>query len=104
MQLPDIDPERMQAASEALDKVIKAGGTAAEARAEFERVLKGEVAAEPPAPPAAESAPEKPARKPRADKGQPRKKAPPKPEELAVDAKATRIGQLFLELVKEAMS
>lgn len=119
MDLPNIDPERMKAASEALEKVIKEGGTHEAARAEFMRVIRGE-----PVEPAEtivvktgeEEGGNNPAktRKTRADKGQPRKRAPPKPAELAAAGakeapamteppRAARIGQLVLELVKELM-
>ena len=119
MELPDIDPERMKAASDALDKVVQAGGTQKEAREAFERVLKGDAPAENAdvvITVEVEPTPEKPAktRKPRADKGQPRKKAPPKPEELAAaapeavinmtvqddDAHALEIGKLVVQLVR----
>ena len=126
MELPDIDPERMKAASDALDKVVQAGGTQKEAREAFERVLKGDAPAENAdvvITVEVEPTPEKPAktRKPRADKGQPRKKAPPKPEELAAAApadkdtlvavvdrwessdRAARVGRLVLELAKELL-
>lgn len=123
MDLPNIDPERMKAASEALEKVIKEGGTHEAARAEFERVIKGEAvtaveddAPFAPQPPEPETC--KPARKTRADKGQPRKKAPPKPAELAAagepkdtagpsniaDRREVAVGRLVIALAKELLS
>ena len=100
MDLPNISQELMREASEALDKVIKSGGTPQEARAAFEAVIKGGEPADVQTVTLGgdvhplEPEPTKPARKPRADKGKPRKQPPPRPEDLSIAQ--------GLELVKQS--
>lgn|SRR5512138_1479721 len=100
MQLPDIPDDLMAKASKALDDEIKASGDPVKARAAFDAVLKGGTP-EPETDPVGlgdkDDQLSKPARKPRSDKGKPRKQAPPRVEDLPAPTPETTAAPAGLE-------